>query len=96
MLKAIGEDAPEELQLRLWTRLADISSEHLGDSEAAMTAYEVAVSLDPTEMSRREQLVNLYLEAGEPDVPDLRFGVGHPCELDDGCSGVDRWCGSAR
>ena len=65
MLKAIGEDSPEELQLRLWTRLGDISSEHLGDSATAITALEVATSLDPSDMGRREQLVNLYLEAGD-------------------------------
>jgi len=65
MLKAIGEDSPEELQLRLWTRLGDICSEHLGDAAAAITALEVATSLDPSDMKRREQLVDLYLEAGD-------------------------------
>ncbi|MCP4443763.1 MAG: tetratricopeptide repeat protein [Myxococcales bacterium] len=65
MLKAIGEQSPEELQLRLWTRLGDICSEHLGDTETAITALEVATSLDPSDMKRLEQLVNLYLEVGD-------------------------------
>lgn len=65
MLKALGEYAPEELQLRLWTRLGDICMTHLSDAASAITAYEVAISLDPTDMVRREQLVDLYLEAGD-------------------------------
>ncbi|MBL4635145.1 MAG: tetratricopeptide repeat protein, partial [Kofleriaceae bacterium] len=65
MLKAVGEDGPEELQLSLWTRLGDISIEHLGDSEGAITAYEVAVSMNPDDLKRREHLVELYLDAGD-------------------------------
>lgn len=65
MLKTVGEDGPEELQLRLWTRLGDISIEHLGDSEGAITAYEVAVSMNPDDLKRREHLVELYLDAGD-------------------------------
>ncbi len=65
MIKAVGEQAPEALQLRLWTRLADIALEQLGDANLATTALEVAVSLNPADIVRREQLVNLYLEAGD-------------------------------
>ncbi len=65
MLKAVGEEGPEELQLRLWTRLGDISAEYLEDTEAAITAYEVAVSMNPDDLKRRESLVELYLHAGD-------------------------------
>jgi golgin subfamily B member 1 len=64
-LKRIGEDAPTEQLLRLWTRLGEICLDHLDDPEAALAAYEVAASLDPDDVDRREQLANLYLEAGE-------------------------------
>ncbi len=65
MLKALGESASEEMQLRLWTRLGDICMTHLHDTASALTAYEVAISLNPSDMVRREQLVNIYLEAGD-------------------------------
>ncbi len=64
MLKALGESASEEAQLKLWTRLGDICLTHLQDTASALTAFEVAISLDPSDMVRREQLVNIYLEAG--------------------------------
>jgi tetratricopeptide (TPR) repeat protein len=62
-LRQLAED-PEE-GLRIWTRLGDLCSEHLGDNESAIAAYEVAVSMDPDNLERHEQLANLYLEAGE-------------------------------
>jgi len=65
MIRRVGEEAPAGRLIRLWSRLGEICAEHLGDSESAMAAYEVAVSLDPDDMDRHEQLVNLYLEAGE-------------------------------
>jgi hypothetical protein len=65
MLKRIGEDAPAEQLLRLWTRLGDICQDRLGDAEAAIAAYEVASSLAPEDVERHEQLANLYLEAGD-------------------------------
>lgn len=68
MLKRIGEDAPADRLLALWTRLGDICLDHLDDHEAAIAAYEVASSLRPDDIERHEQLANLYLEAG----PDRR------------------------
>ncbi|MBX3158532.1 MAG: tetratricopeptide repeat protein [Deltaproteobacteria bacterium] len=64
-LKRIGEDAPTETLLSLWTKLGDTCLEHLGDTEAATEAYQVAVELAPDDMQRHEQLADLYLEAGE-------------------------------
>ena len=64
MLKKLGDAGPEIL-LPLWGRLGDICLEHLHDSEAAIAAFEVAASLDAEDLARREQLADLYLEAGE-------------------------------
>ncbi len=64
LLKRLGEHAPVTRQLQLWGRLGDICLEHLDDSESAITAYEVALSLAPADMARQEQLADLYLEAG--------------------------------
>jgi len=68
-LKRVGDDAPHEVLVSLWSRLGDVCANHLGDSRAAMAALEVAVQLDPDDLSRREQLCDLYLEAG-PDYRD--------------------------
>jgi len=65
MLKRVGDTAPTALLLRLWTRLGDICLDNLNDPESALAAFEVAVSLDPANMDRHEQLANLYLEAGD-------------------------------
>jgi len=66
MLKRVGEDASPEQLLALWTRLGDICLDHLEDVEAAIAAFEVATSLDSSNLERHEQLADLYLEAGEP------------------------------
>jgi tetratricopeptide (TPR) repeat protein len=66
LIKRLGEDAPAEVILPLWTGLGEICLEHLGDSESAIAAFEVAASLDPDNRERHEQLAELYLEAGEP------------------------------
>jgi tetratricopeptide (TPR) repeat protein len=68
MLKRLGERATEPQLLHLWTRLGDVYREKLGDRDAAIAAYEVAAALDRTDVSRHEQLAELYLEAG----PDMR------------------------
>src|SRR5690606_26451488 len=80
LLKRLGDDAPADQALRLWSRLGDICADHLGDQESAIAAYEVAVSIDPDDAARREQLANLYLEAG-PDrrkdaIAELQFLIG--------------------
>jgi tetratricopeptide (TPR) repeat protein len=66
-LKRIGEDAPADVLLHLWTKLGDTYLDHLGDTEAATEAYQVACELAPEDdVGRHEQLADLYLEAGEP------------------------------
>ena len=64
-LKRMGEDAPIEVLLTLWTKLGDTCLDHLGDHEAATEAYQVACELAPDDIQRHEQLADLYLEAGE-------------------------------
>lgn len=80
-LKRIGEDAPAEYLLNLWTRLGDVCLDHLGDNESAIAAYEVATSIDPDDTERHEQLANLYLEAGETRradaIEELQILVSH-------------------
>ena len=61
----MGDDAPAEKMLQLWTRLGDICLDNLGDTEAATEAYQVACELAPDDIARHEQLADLYLEAGE-------------------------------
>ena len=70
MLKRVGQDADPAVLLRLWSRLGNICLEHLDDSEGAITALEVASSLDPDDIELHEQLANLYLEAGESRRPE--------------------------
>jgi len=64
-LKRMGEEAPSDQQLAMWTRLGDLCLDHLGDTESAIAAFEVASSLAPDDIARHEQLADLYLEAGE-------------------------------
>ncbi len=80
-LKRMGEDAPVEVLLALWTRLGDTYLEGLGDNEAATEAYQVACELAPDDVQRHEQLADLYLEAGEARrheaIAELQFLLGH-------------------
>jgi tetratricopeptide (TPR) repeat protein len=80
-LKRMGEDAPTEALLHLWTKLGDTYLDHLGDNEAATEAYQVACELDPDDVQRHEQLADLYLEAGEPRrheaINELQYLLGH-------------------
>ena len=69
-LKRLGEDADAGRLLELWTRLGDVCLDHLGDTEAAIAAFEVAADLAPDDVARHEQLADLYLEAGEDRRPD--------------------------
>jgi golgin subfamily B member 1 len=77
MLKRLGDDAPAEQLLRLWSRLGDICADHLADGESAIAAYEVAVSIAPDDVERHEHLANLYLEAGpsrrQDAIAELQF-----------------------
>ncbi|HEY8146696.1 MAG TPA: SIR2 family protein [Kofleriaceae bacterium] len=65
MLKRLGEEAPVDILLPLWTKLGEICLEQLEDTESAIAAFEVASSLDPDGRERHEQLAELYLEVGE-------------------------------
>lgn len=80
-LKRMGEDASPEVLLGLWTKLGDTYLDHLGDSEAATEAYQVACELAPDDVGRHEQLADLYLEAGEPRrheaIHELQFLLNH-------------------
>ncbi|HWO18662.1 MAG TPA: tetratricopeptide repeat protein [Kofleriaceae bacterium] len=80
-LKRIGEDAPADLLLHLWTKLGDTYLDHLGDTEAATEAYQVACELAPDDVGRHEQLADLYLEAGESRrkeaIAELQFLLAH-------------------
>ncbi len=80
-LKRLGDDADTDKQLELWTRLGDICLDHLGDTEAATEAYQVACELAPDDVARHEQLADLYLEAGEirrhEAISELQFLLAH-------------------
>jgi golgin subfamily B member 1 len=65
LIKRMGDDAPAAVLLPLWTGLGALCLEELGDRESAIAAFEVAASLDPDSRQRHEQLIELYLEAGE-------------------------------
>jgi tetratricopeptide (TPR) repeat protein len=80
-LKRLGTDAAPEQLLQLWTKLGDICLDHLGDTEAATEAYQVACELAPDDVQRHEQLADLYLEAGEARrseaINELQFLLAH-------------------
>jgi golgin subfamily B member 1 len=80
-LKRMGEDAPTEVLLYLWTKLGDTYYDHLGDNEAATEAYQVACELAPDDIKRHEQLADLYLEARDARrqeaIAELQFLVAH-------------------
>ena len=69
MIKRLPVEGMPELRLRLWTRLGEVTLKRLRNRDAAQTAFEVAVSLDPTDIVRREVLADLYVQAG-PDAAD--------------------------
>jgi tetratricopeptide (TPR) repeat protein len=64
-LKRVADVATAAQQVELWTRLGEICLEQLADREAATAAFQVAAELAPDEPDRHEQLVELYLAAGD-------------------------------
>jgi tetratricopeptide (TPR) repeat protein len=50
-------------RLRLWDRLAELCLAQ-GRRDDALTAFEVALTLDPENLERRQRLADLYLDAG--------------------------------
>ncbi|HEV7557796.1 MAG TPA: tetratricopeptide repeat protein, partial [Kofleriaceae bacterium] len=80
-LKRLPDDAPTDVTLALWTKLGDVCLDHLGDTEAATEAYQVACELAPDDVQRHEHLADLYLEGGEARrheaIRELQFLLAH-------------------
>ncbi len=75
-LKRLGGQSDEKSsdgkngeRLRLWSALGEVCLDKLGERETAVTALEVALTFDRGNLKRREQLAELYLQAG-PDHAD--------------------------
>src|SRR5262249_38837676 len=66
MIKRLPPEGLNDIRLRLWSNLGAIALGKLNNREVAMAALEVAKTLDKGNVARREQLAELYLEAG-PD-----------------------------
>jgi tetratricopeptide (TPR) repeat protein len=64
MLKRLPKDGATELQIMLWHNLGEIYRTRLKDFKSATAAFEVAVGLDPDNMTRHEILAELYIVAG--------------------------------
>jgi tetratricopeptide (TPR) repeat protein len=64
-LERLGDAAPQATLVELWTRLGDLCLDHLGDTEAAIAAYQVAAELAPDDAARHDQLAELHLAAGD-------------------------------
>ena len=56
-------------RLRLWDRLGELCLAS-GRREDAITAFEVALQLDPDNLEHRQRLADLYVEADARHVPD--------------------------
>ena len=56
-------------RLRLWDRLAELCVAH-GRREDALTAFGVALTLDPDNLERRQRLADLYLDADPKHAAD--------------------------
>jgi tetratricopeptide (TPR) repeat protein len=74
-IKMLGPDSEASTKeqraerLRLWSGLAQVCAEKLGDLETAIAATEVTVALDRGNIERHRVLARLYVEAG-PDRAD--------------------------
>jgi tetratricopeptide (TPR) repeat protein len=87
MIKRLGSEPPAEkrdTQIALWHALGEIYRSRLKDYKAATAAFEVAVSLDRTDLRRRQILAELYQLSGpesyEKAVQELRFLVKNTSE----------------
>jgi tetratricopeptide (TPR) repeat protein len=69
MIKRLPAEGMNDIRLRLWSNLGEVALGKLGNREVALAALEVASSLDEDNVARREQLSELYIEAG-PDYAD--------------------------
>ena len=74
-LKTLGAESPDDAdgknheRLRIWSELGELCLRTLGEPQAALAAFEVALSFDRDNLERHKQLADLYLEAG-PDAVD--------------------------
>jgi tetratricopeptide (TPR) repeat protein len=66
LIKRLPTEGHIDLRLRLWSGLGELSLTRLADVEMAAAAFEMAASLDPGNVKRREQLADVYVQAG-PD-----------------------------
>ena len=66
MIKRLPPEGLNDIRLRLWSNLGELALNKLGNKEVALAALEVAKTLDRHNLARREQLAELYIEAG-PD-----------------------------
>jgi tetratricopeptide (TPR) repeat protein len=69
MIERLPNEGFSDLRLRLWSALGEVSVVHLGDLEMAVSALEVAATLDDGNVQRHEQLAEVYVQAG-PDHAD--------------------------
>jgi tetratricopeptide (TPR) repeat protein len=74
-LKTLGPESPEDAdgknreRLRIWNDLGELCLRALGEPQAAIAAFEAALSFDRDNFDRHKQLADLYLQAG-PDAVD--------------------------
>lgn len=69
-IKVMGSDAQDSPKqraerLRLWTEVARVCIQELGDLKTGMAAYEVSLQLDPQNMDRHRQMAAIYASAGD-------------------------------
>ncbi len=60
-------DSPKQRaeRLRLWTEVARVCIQELGDLKTGMSAYEVSLTLEPGNLDRHRQMAAIYATAGE-------------------------------
>ncbi len=74
-LKTLGPESPDNAdnknheRLRIWTELGELCLRALGEPQAAIAAFEAALSFDRDNLDRQKHLADLYIEAG-PDAID--------------------------
>lgn len=69
-IKVMGPEAPDTPKqraerLRLWTEVARVCIQEMGDFKTGMSAYEVSLTLEPHNLDRHRQMAAIYASAGE-------------------------------
>jgi tetratricopeptide (TPR) repeat protein len=81
MIKRLPAEGLNDMRLRLWSGLAEVSVGHLDDLEMGVTALEVATSFDMANVQRHEQLAEIYIQAGpdhyEKAIAQHQWLIGH-------------------